>query len=79
MLERPYVEIRDEYGRIKDDVVVAAMQQFTLDIDGHNLDMVYNNMDEMSNACVLSFSGVESTEKFTLNVGAISRGNCCLY
>ena len=44
------------------------MRDLTLDYNGANIDNIYN-MDDMSDKCILSFTGVESTERFILYVG----------
>ena len=46
--------------------------QTSLDYDGKNIDSVYND-DEMSDMCILSFTGVEVTDRFTLYVGTNAR------
>ena len=43
--------------------------QESLDYDGKNINSVYND-NEMSDMCILSFTGVEVTDRFTLYVGA---------
>ena len=43
--------------------------QASLDYDGKNIDSVYND-NGMSDMCILSFTGVEVTDRFTLYVGA---------